>query len=93
MRLHRVRMDFNSNSLANRWTLEDLKRQGIELHAGMRCIFYDLDTKDGRSGFLHSAGNVWWDEEAEVFRIDLRTVQFHFTPGENVAVLDAEYPE
>ena len=45
MPLPLIRMDFNSNSLANRWTAEDIARQRIELDADMRCVFYDLDLK------------------------------------------------
>jgi hypothetical protein len=93
MLLARIRTDFNSNSLGNRWALEDLERQGIELHEGMRCIFYDLDAQDGQSGFLHSEGTVWWDAETGVFRIDMRTLNFQFTPGEDLRVLDAVYSE
>lgn len=93
MRLPRVRTDFNSNSLGSRWTLEDVNRHGIELREGMRCVFYDLDVEDGRSGFLHGAGVVWWDAASGVFRIDLRTLQLRFTPGADVAVLDADYPD
>jgi hypothetical protein len=85
-------MDFNSNSLANRWTQEDLKRQGIELHEGMRCVFYDLDAEDGVSGILHSDGLVWWDVTSDRFRIDMRTVQYRFTSGDDISVLDADYP-
>ncbi len=91
--LPRVRADFNSNSLGNCWTLEDLKRQGFELREGMRCIFYDVDCEDSQRGFLHGEGTVWWDAKAGVFRIDLRTLQLRFTPGENLAVLDAACPE
>ena len=93
MRLQRLRTDFNSNSLANRWTLEDLGQQGIELCEGMRCVFYDLDAEDGCNGLLHGVGVVWWDATSGVFRIDLRTLQLSFTPGESVAVLDTEYAE
>lgn len=87
MSLPRGRMDFNSNSLANWWTLKDLEEQGIELRAGMRCIFYDLDAENEESGFLHTAGTVWWDAESKQFRIDMRTVDFRFTPGNDLAVL------
>lgn len=93
MRLLRLRTDFNSNSLRNYWTLEDLNRRGIELHEGMRSVFHDLDAEDGRSGFLHSEGVVWWDAASSLFRTDLRTFQLRFTPGDDIAVLDAEYPE
>jgi hypothetical protein len=85
-------MDFNNNSLANKWTVEDLQRQGIELHEGMRFVFYDLDGENGESGFLHSAGTVWWDSNSKQFRIDMRTVAFRFTPGNDLAVLDTLYP-
>ena len=93
MALPRVAMDWNSNSLANQWSQEDLKRQGLELHDGMRCIFYDRDAEDGRSGYLHNDATVWWDVRSNAFRVDMRTVQLRFTPGENPAVLDAEYLE
>lgn len=59
----------------------------------MRCVFYDLDAEDGRSGFLHGEGVVWWDAASAVFRIDLRTLQLRFTPGKVFAVLDAEYSD
>jgi hypothetical protein len=91
-RLPRIRTDFNSNSLANRWTQEDLKRQGIELRDGMRCVFYDLDAEGDVSGFLHTDAVVWWDANSDRFRIDMRTVQYRFTPGDDISVLDAEYP-
>jgi hypothetical protein len=93
MPLPRIRMDFNSNSLANRWTVEDLRHQGIDLRDGMRCVFYDLDAEDGDAGFLHSEGVVWWDAQSQQFRVDMRTVRLRFTPGTDVAVLDALYPE
>jgi len=93
MALPRVRMDFNSNSLANQWTIEDLERQGIELRDGMRCVFYDLDAENGESGYLHSAGAVWWDAKSKQFRVDMRTLAFRFTPGNDLAVLDPLYPE
>ena len=71
---------------------EDLKRQGIELHEGMRCVFYDLDAEGDVRGFLHRDGVVWWDAASNRFRIDMRTVQYRFTAGDDVSVLDAEYP-
>jgi hypothetical protein len=74
-------------------TLADIARQGIELHEGMRCVFYDLDAEDGVTGFLHSEGTVWWDAKSNQFRIDIRTVQFRFTPGEDLSVLDGLYRE
>ena len=85
-------MDFNSSSLANHWTREDLKRQGIELHVGMRCVFYDFDAEDEVSGFLHSDGVVWWDAKSDRFKIDMSTVRYRFTPGDDITVLDTEYP-
>jgi hypothetical protein len=91
MRLPRIRTDFNSNSLANRWTLEDLQRQGIELHEGMRGVFYDLDAEHNQDGFLHSEGVVWWDARSGQFRLDLRTVNCRFTPGTDLSVLDPLY--
>lgn len=88
-----VRTDLNSNSLGNRWTLEDLERQGIKLQEGMRCIFYDLDRQDGQSGHLHGEGTVWWDAESGLFRIDMSTLRLQFTPGQDPAVLAATYRE
>ena len=93
MPLPLIRMDFNSNSLANRWTAEDIARLRIELDAGMRCVFYDLDAEDGENGFLHSAGTVGWDATSQQFRIDIRTLRFRFTPGNDVAVLDTLYAD
>jgi hypothetical protein len=86
-----VQADFNTSSLDNCSTRDDLKRQGIELHEGMRCVFYDLDAEDGQSGFLHGEGVVWWDAKAGVFRHGVAAYQF--TPGDNLAVLDAVYPD
>ena len=85
-------MDFNTSSLANRWTQEDLERQGLELREGMRCVFYDFDSEDGRSGFLHGVGVVWWDEESSQFRIRTGPEELRFTAGDDLAVLDSEYP-
>lgn len=67
MGLPRVRMDFNTTSLGNSWTVEDVKRQGIELHEGMKCIFYDFDAEEGKQGILHTEATVWWDAQLEVF--------------------------
>ena len=89
MRLPRIRADFNTTSLDNAWTREDLKRQGIELREGMRCVFYDLDAEDDQNGFLHGEGLVWRDGRG-VFRHSV--AQYQFTPGDNLAVLDAAYP-
>ena len=58
----------------------------------MRCIFYDRDAEDGQNGFLHGDGTVWWDAKANVFRVDVRT-NLRFTPGDDPAVLDSEYPD
>jgi hypothetical protein len=93
MPLPLVRTDFNSNSLGSRWTAEDLERQGLRLREGMRCVFYDLDCQDGRSGYLHGEGTVWWDAKLSQFRIDLRTLRLGFTPGEDPAALAAAYAE
>jgi len=86
-------MDFNSNSLENQYTLDDLKLQGIELESGTQCVFYDFDAEGEVNGFLHSAGTVWWDEKTKVFRIDMRTLRYQYTPGNDLAVLDDLYPE
>ncbi len=93
MPLPRVRMDFNGTSLENCWTLEDIKRQGIEFYDGMRCVFYDFDAEHGKTGYLHSDGTVWWDAESKQFRIDMQTIQFRFTAGNDLTVLDALYME
>jgi hypothetical protein len=93
MSLPLVRMDFNSNSLANPWTREDLERQGINLREGMRCIFYDFDAEYGVSGLLHTAGVVWWDSNSQCFRIDMRTVGFQFTPGNDIGAISNLYLE
>lgn len=84
-------MDFNTSSLANYWTQEDLRRQGLELHEGMRCVFYDFDEEDGQSGFLHCVGLAKWDEKLSYFRL-VSTADIRFTPGDDLSVLDAEYP-
>lgn len=89
--LPHLRTDFNTNSLRNSYTLKDLQRQYIQLHEGIRCIFYDLDAEGDVSGYLHSAGTVWWDAKSEQYRIDMRTVQFSFTPGTDLSVLDDLY--
>ena len=68
-RLPRIHMDANTSSLANYWTRKDLERQGLELHEGMRCVFYDFDAEDGQNGFLHCEGIVLWDEKSNQFRI------------------------
>ena len=91
MPLPRVQMDFNTNSLGNCWTVEDLKRQRISLHEGMRLILWQADAEEGENGFLHTAANIWWDARDKVFRIDLRTVDFQFTPGNDVKVVDEFY--
>jgi hypothetical protein len=85
-------MDWTSNSLANFWTEEDLKRQGLELDEGMRCVFYDLDGEDGQNGFLHAAGLVFWDEKSNRFRAETGPEPLRFTPGDDASVLDALYP-
>lgn len=91
MPLPRVRTDFNSNSLANHWTQDDVQRAGLELSDGMRCVFYDLDEQENERGFLHSVGTVWWDAVSKQFRIDMRTLEVKFTPGEQLDVLDKLY--
>jgi hypothetical protein len=88
-----LRMDFNGYSLSNRCTLEDVERQGIQLRAGMRCVFYDLDAQDGENGLLHTAGTIWWDDNSKSFMLDMRTVEFHFTPGADVSTLRCMYAE
>jgi hypothetical protein len=93
MTLPCVRMDFNSNSLANRWTQEDVRRQGIELRDGMRLVFYDFDTEDDVPGLLHTAGTIWWDDTTGRFRLDLRTVAFGFLPGRDPTKLGNLYSE
>jgi hypothetical protein len=93
MPVQKLRTDFNSNSLANPWTQADLQRQGITLQEGMQFIFYDLDCQDEQEGFLHTLGTVWWDTRSGVFRIDLRAVNYQFTPGTDPAVLDGAYDE
>jgi len=89
----RLRMDFNGYSLSNTCTEADLERQGITLHSGMRCVFYDFDAQDEEPGILHSAGTIWWDETSRKFMLDMRTVDLQFTPGIDVAVLDDLYAE
>ena len=84
-------MDANTSSLANYWTEKDLERQGLELHEGMRGIFYDFDAEDGQNGFLHCEGVVYWDEKSKRFRLG-GSDPYRFTPGDNLDVLDAEYP-
>jgi hypothetical protein len=93
MAFPRIHMDFSGYSLASTYTLEDIKRQGIKLRAGMRCIFYDFDAEDGVSGLLHTGGEIWWDTKSERFMLDMRTVDFRFTPGSDLSVLDNLYPE
>jgi hypothetical protein len=91
-RLPRVEMDWTTNSLDNYWTKVDLKRQGLELYDGMRCVFYQLDAEDGHNGFLHDVGVVFWDKQANKFRVRTAPGDLRFTPGDNLCVLDAEYP-
>lgn len=86
-----LRTDFNSNSLANKWTVDDLQRKGLTIFDGMRCVFYDLDSQHNESGFVHSVGTVWWDAASNQFRIDLRTLEVQFTPGDDLAVLNGLY--
>jgi hypothetical protein len=57
----------------------------------MRCVFYDLDSEDGQTGFLHGEGVVWWDAKAGVFRHSVK--QYCFTPGDSLTVLDTVYLE
>ena len=85
-------MDFNTSSLANSWTQEDLRRQGLELREGMRCVFYDFDAEEGQTGFLHGIGVEWWDETSSQFRVLAGPDELRFTPGDELAVLDSEYP-
>src|SRR5687767_1888232 len=89
-RLPRVRADFNTSSLDNFWTREDLERQGLELHEGMRCVFYDFDAEDGQSGLLHSVGIVAWDDKSNQFRIK-SDADLRFTPGDDLNAMDTEY--
>src|SRR5437764_9311659 len=91
-RLPRVQMDWNTSSLANHWTEEDLKRQGLELHEGMQCVFYDLDGEDGQNGFLRAIGVVYWDAKSNKFRVRTGEEPLCFTPGDDISVLDALYP-
>jgi hypothetical protein len=93
MPLQKLRTDFNSNSLGNAWTQADLQRQDIRLEEGMRFIFYDRDCQGDQEGFLHTVGTVWWDTLSGVFRIDLRDVNYRFTPGTDPTVLDREYAD
>lgn len=79
-------MDWNGSSLANFLTRADLARQGIKLREGMRCVFYDEDAEDGRNGFLHCEGTVWWDDKSGKHRVRA-TTDFRFTPGESIDVL------
>jgi len=90
-RLPRIRMDANTSSLANYWTREDIKRQGLELRDGMKCVFYDFDAEDVRNGFLHCEGQVRWDEKTNQFRVS-SSGGLRFTPSDDLTVLDAEYP-
>jgi hypothetical protein len=93
MALPRIHMDFNGYSLASTSTQEDIKRQGLTLHPGMRCVFYDFDVEGDVCGLLHTAGEIWWDEKSGRFMLDMRTVNFQFTPGNDASVLDDLYPE
>jgi hypothetical protein len=93
MPLPRIHMDFNGYSLASTYTQEDIRRQGLTLYPGMRCVFYDFDAEAGVRGLLHTAGEIWWDEESRRFMLDMRTVSFQLTPGSDVSVLDSLYPE
>ena len=93
MSLLRIRTDFNSNSLANIWTIADLARQNIELYSGLRCVFYDLDAEEGEEGLLHGTSTIWWDEDTGQFRIDMKNVRLRFTPGNSTCVLDNIYDE
>ncbi len=92
MALPRVQMDFNGNSLENSETRKDVERQNLELRPGMRCIFYQTDGQDGEIGFLHCVGTVWWDAKTQQLRLDMR-VDFCFTPGTDLSVLDGLYEE
>jgi hypothetical protein len=85
-------MDWTTNSLANYWTQEDLKRQGLELHEGMQCVFYDHDGEGGHSGFLHAVGLVYWDAISNCYRARTSPEPLRFTIGDDLSVLDAEYP-
>ena len=89
----RIHMDFNGYALDSWYTLEDIERQGIKLGPGMRCVFYEFDCEDGVYGLLHTSGKVWWNAERECFMLDMRTVNFQFTPGNDISILDALYPD
>ena len=93
MRLPIIRMDFNSSSLANRWTLEDIERQGIVFRAGMDCVFYDFDTQDDVEGLLHCESTLWWDAQSDRFRSDWFRREMRFTPSRNVSVLERLYAQ
>jgi hypothetical protein len=80
-------MDFNGYSLSSTHTQEDIQRQGLKLYPGMRCVFYDFDVENGVSGLLHTVGVIWWDEKSKCFMLDMRKVEFQFTPGSDVSVL------
>ncbi|MFL5327538.1 MAG: hypothetical protein ACJ8C4_01375 [Gemmataceae bacterium] len=84
-------MDFNGCSLSSTFTQDSIKSQSLTLHPGMRCIFYDFDTENGVPGLMHTVGEIWWDAKAGVFMLDMRTVNFQFTPGSDVSVLNGLY--
>jgi hypothetical protein len=86
-------MDFNTNSLSNRSTALDIERQGITLYEGMPAVFYDRDGEDGKLGYLHVQGTVYSDAQRNTFWIDFFEMNLRFTPGDDLSVLDAEYPE
>lgn len=93
MALPRIHMDFSGYSLASTRTQEDIQRQGLILYPGMRCVFYEFDAEDGVSGLLHTAGEIWWDEQSNRFMLDMRTVELQFTPGSDVSILDSLYSD
>ena len=92
MSLPRVYMDFNGYSLHSTKTLNDLRRQGLELRAGMQCVFYQDDADEDGPGFLHSTGSVWYNEKTGQFMLDMRTVDLRFTHGTHLSILDSLYP-
>ncbi len=93
MRLPIIQMDFNSNSLINRCTLEDIERQSIVFSEGMDCVFYDFDRQDGVEGLLHCESTVWWDAQSDRFRSDWYRRELRFTPGRDVSILERLYAD
>ena len=93
MSMPRVRADFNTSSLDNAYTREDLRRLGLELRPGLWCVFYDFDAEGDEKGFLHVAAEVSWDEKLNKLRWDKGDADFRFTPGTDLSALDPYYPE